>query len=59
SSAEAFFDVFRCKGRGSTTFFKFFDGGVLVLRVLRQRSRGSTTFYSGGVIPRKGSLLEG
>ena len=31
----------------------------MVLRVLQQRSRGSTAFYSGGVIPRKGSLPEG
>ncbi|KAA0037543.1 wall-associated receptor kinase 2-like [Cucumis melo var. makuwa] len=59
SSVETFFDVFRRRGHGSTTFFKFFGGGVVVLRVLRQRSRGSTVFYRGGVIPRKGSLPEG
>uniref|UniRef100_A0A9I9EMI1 Uncharacterized protein n=1 Tax=Cucumis melo TaxID=3656 RepID=A0A9I9EMI1_CUCME len=32
------FDVLWRKGRGSTAFFEFFDGGIVVLQVLRRYS---------------------
>ncbi|KAA0043423.1 wall-associated receptor kinase 2-like [Cucumis melo var. makuwa] len=38
SLAQAFSDILRCRGRGSTTFFVFFDGWVVVLQVLRRSS---------------------